>query len=90
MTIFASRVPPVPSNFTGPIREWAEAVTRAVNAFPTISTFSGLDPSTVGLLGQPGHLAVNFASASTDSRLFVHGGAGNSNNSTGWKVVRLA
>lgn len=90
MAILADRIPPVPSQMTGPVRDWADAVTRALNLFPPISGFSGTDPGTAQLKGQPGWLAVNFASASTDSRLWVHGGAANSYTTTEWKVVRIA
>lgn len=90
MAFFADRVPPVPSQLTGAVRQWADALTQAVNRLPPISGFSGTDPGTAGIKGMPGALAVNFASASTDSRLFVHGGAANSYTTTEWKVVRIA
>lgn len=90
MALLADRIPPVPSSLTGAVRDWADALTQAVNRLPPISGFSGLDPGTAGLKGQPGWLAVNFASASTDSRLWVHGGAANSYTTTEWKVVRIA
>jgi len=90
MTIFRDRVPQPPSGFTGPLLIWARAITDAVNGFPTFSLFSGTDPGSSQVSGMPGHLAINFGSASTDSRLFVHGVAANSYTTTEWKVVRIA
>lgn len=90
MTLFRDRVPPVPSSFSGADRRWAQAVTDALNGMPVFSLFSGTDPGSSQVSGMPGYLAINYGSASTDSRLFVHGGAGNSYTTTEWKVVRLA
>jgi len=90
MALFADRIPPVPSELSGAVRSWADALTQAVNGLPPMSGFSGTDPGSAGLKGQPGWLAINFASASTDSRVWVHGGAGNSYDTTGWKVLRIA
>lgn len=90
MTLFRSRVDPPPSQLSGAILMWCRQVTDAINAMPTVSFFSGLDPGSSGVSGMPGHIAINFGSASTDSRLFIHGGAANSYTTTEWKVVRIA
>lgn len=89
MTIFRDRIPAIPSNLTGALRTWAQAVNDAVNGLPMFSLFSGTDPGSSQVTGMPGHLAINYGSASTDSRLWVHGGAGNSYTTTEWKVVRI-
>lgn len=88
MTIFRDRVPQPPSSFSGGLKTWAQAVTDALNGLPTFSLFSGTDPGSSQVSGMPGHIAINYGSASTQSRVWVHGGAGNSYTTTEWVVLR--
>jgi hypothetical protein len=77
-----------PSGITGELGGWLNQVWRAVNQIPTASYFSGANPNTSGFTGGPGDLLVNVGSASTNSRLWIMGGASVSTNS--WVVVRVA
>ena len=79
----------MPSSVTGPLRGYLEEVRNAVNALPQMSLFSGLSPNS-SVTGQPGDLAVNVGSASTDSRVWMLGGAGSALRNTGWVVLRTS
>ena len=87
MPTFRPRLGPVPSSITGPLRGYLEQVQSVVNAFPQMSLFSGVSPNSA-VTGQPGDLALNVGSASTDSRLWMMGGTGDQLRSTGWVTVR--
>jgi hypothetical protein len=84
------RIPPVPSNATGPLADWCRLAARQLNQEVYISQFSGANPNTSGFSGQPGNLLVNIGSDSTSTRLWVMAGAQNSFDTDNWKPVRVA
>ena len=88
MSLYRARVASPPSMVTGSLRRYLETMAQAINDLPVFSFYSGTTPAAAGILGLPGHLAINLGSASTDSRVWLHGGAGNSYNSSGWVVLR--
>jgi hypothetical protein len=84
------RIPAVPSNIQGPIRDYLEVVRRQLNAEAYISKFSGTDPNTSGVSGVPGSLVVNVGSASTATRLWLKKGAAQSVSTISWVPLRVA
>jgi hypothetical protein len=84
------RIPAVPSNIQGPIRDYLEVVRRQLNAEAYISKFSGTDPNTSGVSGVPGNLVVNVGSASTATRLWLKKGAAQSVSTISWVPLRVA
>ena len=84
------RLPPPPSDVTGPLGTWLRQVWQAVEALPRLSvdSFDGTPNSRVS--GLPGDLLVNIGSASTDSRVWVLGGGARSAlTNLGWRVVQV-
>lgn len=90
MADFHSRIPPVPSNVTGPLADWCRLVARQLNLEGYISTFSGTDPNTSGITGLPGNIAVNIGSASTSTRAWILAGTSRSLDTDNWKPLRIA
>lgn len=84
------RLPPVPSNVTGPLADWCRLAARQLNGEAYISKFSAANPNTSGLTGVPGNLAVNVGSASTWTRLWVMGGSVSSIETNTWQMFRTA
>lgn len=80
-------LPPPPSDVTGPLGAYLEILWHTLQGLPNASYFSGATPNGV-VLGVPGDLAMNIGSASTDSRLWVHGGGLRQPSTTGWVVLR--
>ena len=87
MAIYRRRIPDPPSSMTGPLAAWMQGLATYLNGQPVVSLFSGVTPNSV-LTGMPGDLALNVGSASTDSRFWLKGGAGNTVSKTGWVVLR--
>jgi hypothetical protein len=85
-----NRLPPFPSNATGPLADWCRAAKKQLDGEGYISTFSAPNPNTSGLTGIPGNLAVNIGSASTWTRLWVMGGSTASIDTNGWQMFRTA
>ena len=81
------RVQNPPSSITGDIGAYLRSLAHAINDIPTFSMFSGTTPNS-NLTGFPGDLAVNFGSASTDSRIWVKGGSARSQSQLGWVTLR--
>ena len=86
----APRIPPIPGNIMGPIRDYLELVRRQLNAEAYISKFSGIDPNTSGITGVPADLLVNVGSASTATRLWMKKGAAQSASTISWVPLRVA
>lgn len=80
-------LPPPPSGLTGVIAEYLGQMCRVINQVPNVSYFSGTTPNSV-LTGVAGDLAVNVASASTDTRVWVKGGSVTQPNTSGWVTLR--
>lgn len=78
------RLPPVPSNLTGPLATYLKQVVRQLNGEAYISKFSGTNPNSSSITGIPGDLVVNIRSASDSSRLWSKSGATVASSRTGW------
>lgn len=84
------RIPPIPPDITGSLRQYLELVRRQLNGEAYISKFSGTNPNTSGFTGIPGNLLVNVGSASTSTRLWIMEGSTDSIDTNGWRMVRIA
>jgi hypothetical protein len=74
-----------PSAFTGEQAAWLYDLTKAVNAIPTMSYFSGTNPGSSGVTGVRGQIAVNVGS--TSSILYVKYGSAVNPDKTSWNTV---
>lgn len=81
------KLPPPPSSITGDLGNWLHELWSVVNYMPQFSTFSGTTPNS-NLTGLAGDFALNYGSASTDTRLWIKGGSLTSLNKSGWVTVR--
>lgn len=73
---------------TGDLYFWLLDLTQAVNSVPQLSYFSALTPNSL-VTGLTGDVAINIGSASTDTRVWVLGGASLSQLTTqGWVTLR--
>ena len=88
MPFFRRKVADPPSTLTGPLLVWAQSVADYLNSTPTMSLFSGTSPILSKVTGMPGDLAMNVGSASSTSRLWIHGGTSTDFNTTDWAVIR--
>jgi hypothetical protein len=70
------------------LNRWLQDVANVLNTLPRMSVFSGPTPNSV-LSGYPGDLAVNIGSASSSSRLWIHGSNNTVPTFTNWAVVRV-
>ena len=87
-SVWPRKLPFPPSAVTGPLGAWLFEVWRHLENQPTISLFSSTSPNSA-VTGMSGDLAINVGSASTDSRVWVLGGAQRSAlTTTGWVVLR--
>lgn len=67
--------------------QWALTISQWINSHPHMSWFSGTTPNST-LTGTPGQIAVNLASGSTVSRLWVMGGDPTSiATNLGWRFL---
>ncbi len=80
------RLPPPPSNVTGPLQDWMTAVVRAINNMPTMSYFSGTTPNST-VTGFAGDIAINIGSASTTTRVWVNAASTATAGRTGWVTL---
>ena len=80
-------LPAPPSSITGPLGDYLHRIWRAFDDLPTLSYFIGTSPNST-LTGVPGDLAVNVGSASTDTRVWLKGGATRTPSTTGWVTLR--
>ena len=87
MPLYRDRLPMPPSEVTGQLGQWLFQLWGTINSMPRMSWFSGTTPNSA-VTGRPGDLLVNVGSASTDSRLWIKGGAGNTFSTTGWIPLR--
>jgi hypothetical protein len=81
-----------PSDASGALGAWLRDLHRWVEAQPAISlaSFGATDTPNSRVTGYSGTLCINIGSASTDSRLWVLGGASLSAlTDQGWRVVQL-
>ena len=82
------RIASPPSDLTGPLGLYLREVARAINDIPQVSAFSATTPNSL-VTGYPGDLAINLASASTDTRLWIKGGSSRQPSRTGWMTLRI-
>lgn len=80
-------LPLPPSSITGALGEYLQRLWRVLDDMPNLSYFSGTTPNSV-LTGVPGDLAINVGSASTDTRVWLKGGATRTPSTTGWITLR--
>ena len=69
--------------------QWLNQVAQTINGTPRLSWFSGTTPNS-SHTGTPGDLAINLASGSSTTRLWLMGGNPTSLSSTkGWVTVMV-
>ena len=68
--------------------QWARNVWLLLNNMPRVSWFSGVTPNSVWT-GTAGDLAINLASASTHTRIWVMGGAPSYVTNKNWFPLAL-
>jgi hypothetical protein len=83
------RLPPIPSNATGPLADWCRLAARQLNSEAYISKFSGSDATLSSVTGIPGDLVINVGSASTSTRLWIKAGSTASASTINWVRVRV-
>lgn len=86
------RFPHPPSDLTGAFANWCWEIWRHIESMPRISyhSFGATETPDSRVSGLSGDLCVNLGSASTNSRLFVLGGASRSAfTNQGWQLVRV-
>lgn len=85
---YRRRIEAPPSTVTGELYRYLDALAFAVNSIPQVSYFSGATPNSL-VTGLTGDLAVNLASGSTDTRVWLLGGNSLSQLTTkGWVTLR--
>ena len=85
---YRNRLRPPPSSVTGDLGLWLQEVVRAMNSIPQVSYFSAPTPNSL-VTGLTGDLAINLVSGSTDTRVWVLGGANLGQlSTTGWVALR--
>lgn len=72
-----------PSSITGVLGRYLAEIAQAINNRPVMSYFSGTSPNSV-VTGYPGDIAINLASASTNTRVWSMGGAMSTATNQGW------
>ena len=84
---FQSRIPPPPPTGNPSVDQWLRNLWSVVNGLPRLSWFSGTTPNSLHT-GTPGDLAINLASGSTTTRLWIMGGAPTSTiTKLGWVTL---
>jgi hypothetical protein len=79
-------LPLPPSNITGELGVWLDAVWQWATVRPTFSAFSGTNPITSGVTGVGGTYAFNITPISNVSRLWVNDG-GPTPNTASWRTI---
>lgn len=87
---FAARVRTPPPSGNPALDQWLREVMQALNALPRLSWFSGVSPNTSAITGTAGDIVINLASASTQTRCWVMGGAVSYSTTTGWRPLMVA
>ena len=70
------------------LSNWCRQLWIDYNHQPRISWFSGVSPNLSTLTGLQGDVAVNVASASTNTVLWVLAGIGSASTTSGWRAVQ--
>ena len=83
-----SRIQAPPPTGNQALDHWLRDLTAALNNIPRVSWFSGLTPNSVHT-GTAGDLAINLASASTHTRIWVMGGAPSYVTNKNWFPLAL-
>lgn len=69
--------------------QWLYKVAQTINGFPRMSWFSGTTPNSIHT-GTPGDLAINLASGSTTTRVWIMGGIPTSlSTNKGWVTLMI-
>jgi hypothetical protein len=76
-----------PSQITGELGSYLQDVWKALNAIPSMSMFSGVNPTSSNVTGVAGNIAVNVGSASNTSRLWVKFGSASIPDKASWSTV---
>ena len=85
---FQSRLNAPPPTGMQALDQWLREVWLTVNNMPRVSWFSGTTPNST-ITGTVGDLAVNLASGSTVSRLWLMGGAPSYVTNKGWVFLSV-
>ena len=85
---FPARVPPPPPTGNAAVDRWLIQLAESHNAQPRSSWFSGMTPNSL-VTGYVGDLAINLASGSTMSRVWIMGGSPSAATTQGWRFLSL-
>ena len=85
---FQPRLPSPPPTGNQAVDQWLRNLWSIVNGMPRLSWFSGTTPNSA-ITGSPGDLAINLASGSTVSRLWLMGGTPSYVTTLGWRMVAI-
>ena len=97
MTILRSRIPypPTLSNDSSRLEDdlqalsnWFRQLWTDYTVQPRVSWFSGVSPNLSQITGFQGDLAINVASASTNTVLWVLAGVGSASTTSSWRAVQ--
>ena len=97
MAIFRERLP-MPPTLSGEsarlpeelqsLSNWCRQLWVSYNGQAHVSWFSGLSPNLSQLSGFQGDVAINVASASTNTIMWVLAGVGSTSTTSGWRAVQ--
>ena len=85
---FQPRIHNPPPTGNQAVDHWLRDLAAIVNSQPRVSWFSGTTPNSA-ITGVAGDLAINLASGSTVSRLWLMGGSPSYVTTLGWRIVSL-
>ena len=88
MAIFIRKVRQPPPTGNQEFDNWVRDFAAQWNSHPRMSWFSGLTPNST-LTGTPGDIAINLASGSTATRMWLMTGDASLVTTLGWKTIAL-
>ena len=88
MAKYVSRIEQPPPSGNQRLDQWLRDFANQWNSHPRMSWFSGTTPNS-NLTGTPGDIAINLASGSTMTRMWVMTGDTSLVTTLGWRTVQL-
>ena len=88
MANFYRRIDSPPATGNQHFDQWMKSFAAQWNSHPRMSWFSGTTPNST-LTGTPGDIAINLASGSTQTRMWIKAGDTSLVTTLGWRTVQL-